>query len=100
MWSRSLRAPSETSPDPSRVHGVPRQRDGEPPSTARAKGRVVVTRMVGLARMRTMSDEPVAPDQAATAEGYTSETTVDGIPRLKRRQPRSVRKLSLDLVRW
>jgi hypothetical protein len=33
--------------------------------------RVVVTRMVGLARMRTMSDEPVVPDQEATAEGYT-----------------------------
>ena len=32
-------------------------------------GRVVVTRMVGLVRMRTMSDEPVAPDQDATAEG-------------------------------
>jgi hypothetical protein len=34
-------------------------------------GRVVVTRMVGLVRMRTMSDEPVVPDQDATAEGYT-----------------------------
>jgi hypothetical protein len=36
-----------------------------------SNGRVVVTRMVGLARMRTMSDESVVPDQEATAEGYT-----------------------------
>ncbi len=27
--------------------------------------------MVGLARMRTMSDEPVVPDHQATAEGFT-----------------------------
>jgi hypothetical protein len=27
--------------------------------------------MVGLARMRRMSDEPVVPDQETTAEGYT-----------------------------
>jgi hypothetical protein len=33
--------------------------------------RVDVTRMVGLVRMRTKSDEPVVPDHQATAEGFT-----------------------------